>query len=156
MYNASVLSSRARYATRALLDLSLREPNKAVLIQDIAERQEIPLKFLQQMLATLKVAGLLVSRMGPGGGYSLARPPEEVTLGEVIRATDGMIAPISCVSKNRYKECGCPNPDTCVLREAFGAVRDAMSDVLDTTTFADLRDRQRVLDSESGAINYVI
>lgn len=151
-----MLSSRARYATRALLDLSLREPGKAVLIQDIAQSQDIPLKFLQQILASLKIAGILVSRKGPGGGYALARPPELITLGEVVRAMDGMIAPISCVSKNRFKECGCPNPDTCVLREAFGEVRDAMSDVMDGTTFANLRDRQRVVDNDPSVINFVI
>lgn len=151
-----MLSSRARYATRALLDLSLRESSKAVLIQDIAHRQRIPLKFLQQILASLKVAGLLVSRKGPGGGYALARPAAEITLGDVIRAMDGMIAPISCVSKNRFKECGCPNPDTCVLREAFGAVRDAMADVLDTTTFADLRARQLASEADVANGDFVI
>lgn len=141
---------------RALLDLSLREDAKATLIQDIAERQNIPLKFLQQILASLKVAGLLQSRKGPGGGYVLAKPPQEITLGAVIRAMDGSISPISCVSVTNYSECGCPNPDTCVLRVSFKEVRDAMAQVLDQTTFADLRDRQRVADGVPSILDYVI
>lgn len=141
---------------RALLDLSLREDAKATLIQDIAERQNIPLKFLQQILASLKVAGLLQSRKGPGGGYVLAKAPEEITLGAVIRAMDGSISPISCVSVTNFSECGCPNPDTCVLRVTFKEVRDAMAQVLDQTTFADLRDRQRKADGIPSILDYVI
>src|SRR5579862_4757536 len=137
-----MLSSRARYATRALLDLSMREGFKATLIQDIAERQNIPVKFLQQILVGLKVAGFLASRKGPGGGYVLAKPPEEILLGDVIRAMDGAIAPISCVSVNNFHECGCPNPETCVLRFKFREVRDAMALILDSTTFAELRELQ--------------
>ena len=141
---------------RALLDLSLREDAKATLIQDIADRQNIPLKFLQQILSSLKVAGFLQSRKGPGGGYVLAKPPEEITLGAVIRAMDGSLAPISCVSVTNFQDCGCPNPSTCVLRVTFKEVRDAMARVLDETTFAELRDRQRAADGVPSILDYVI
>ena len=137
-----MLSSRARYATRALLDLSLRYEQGQTQIQDISERQNIPFKYLQQILMSLKVAGFVQSRKGPGGGYSLSSPPDQITLGAVLRAMDGPLAPISCVSVTSYSECGCPSPDVCALKNAFKDVREAMVGVLDATTFADLRDRQ--------------
>jgi Rrf2 family protein len=151
-----MLSSRARYATRALLDLSMQNDGKSILIQDIAERQNIPLKFLQQILVSLKVAGFLQSRKGPGGGYALAKAPKEITLGDVIRAMDGFIAPISCVSVTNFHECGCPNPDTCVLKLKFREVRDAMSDVLDQTTFADLSALQVSVNGLPAVLDFVI
>lgn len=137
-----MLSCRARYATRAILDLSLMYREGPIQIQDIAKRQNIPLKFLQQILVALKMTGFVQSRKGPGGGYSLAIEPEEITLGAVIRAMDGPIAPISCVSVTRYEECGCPDPKICPLRTSFKAVRNAISDVLDHTTFAELAAQQ--------------
>lgn len=151
-----MLSSRARYATRAILDLSLRAGERTTLIGDIAARQNVPLKFLQQILVTLKGAGLVRSQKGPGGGYALARRPELITLGDVIRATDGMLAPISCVSVNAPAECGCPHPETCALRAKFREVRDAMSAVLDHTTFAELAEMQRRADGTPLPIDFVI
>lgn len=150
-----MLSSRARYATRAILDLSLRE-GETILIQDIAERQNIPLKFLQQILVSLKAAGFVRSRKGPGGGYALARAPAAITLGAVVRAMDGMLAPISCVSVNAHAECGCPRPETCTLRAKFKDVRDAMSAILDRTTFAELAESQRVADGTPTPLDFVI
>lgn len=137
-----MISSRARYATRALLDLSLRYEEGPVQIHDIAERQAIPVKYLEQILLALKLNGFVQSRKGPGGGYFLAKPPRAITLGAVIRALDGPLAPISCVSVSGYHECGCPEPDTCALRTAWKEARDALADILDGTTFDQLRDKQ--------------
>src|SRR5689334_15095774 len=106
-----MLSSRARYATRALLDLTLHYSEGPIQIHDIAERQAIPVKFLEQILLALKRFGFVQSRKGPGGGYALAKPPETITLGAVVRAMDGPLAPISCVSVSGYMECGCPDPN---------------------------------------------
>jgi Rrf2 family protein len=131
-----MLSSRAKYATRALLDLSLHYAQGPIQAQDIAERQAIPIKYLEQILLLLRVGGFIQSRKGPGGGYMLARLPEEITLGSVVRAMDGPLAPISCVSVSGYSECGCPDPDTCGLRLIWKEARDAIADVLDGTTFA--------------------
>lgn len=152
-----MLSSRARYATRALLELSIRYEEGATQIQDIAERQNIPFKYLQQILMSLKVAGFVQSRKGPGGGYLLASPPSEIALGAVLRAMDGPLAPISCVSVMSFSECGCPRPETCALRGAFRDVREAMVEVLDRTTFADLRDRQLKAEAtEAASFDFVI
>ena len=152
-----MLSSRARYATRAVLDLSLLADQGPIQIQDIASRQNIPVKFLQQILVALKMTGFVQSRKGPGGGYSLAVPPQEITLGAVLRAMDGPIAPISCVSVTKFSECGCPNPEVCALRVAFKDVRNVMSEVLDQTTFAELAERQRQNeDGLSNSFDFVI
>jgi Rrf2 family protein len=137
-----MLSSRARYATRALLELTFHYEDGPTQIQDIADRQNIPFKYLQQILMSLKVAGFVTSRKGPGGGYLLASAPEKISLAAVLRAMDGPLAPISCVSVMSFSECGCPHPDTCSLRAAFKDVREAMVEVLEKTSFADLRDRQ--------------
>jgi Rrf2 family protein len=152
-----MLSSRARYATRAILDLSLLFDRGPIQIQDIADRQNIPVKFLQQILVALKMTGFVQSRKGPGGGYSLAMPPKDITLGAVVRAMDGPIAPISCVSVTKFSECGCPNPEVCSLRNAFKEVRNAMSEVLDRTTFAELSEQQLAnIDGLTHAFDYVI
>src|SRR5579871_5526963 len=110
-----MLSSRAKYATRALLDLTLRYEHGPALIHEIAERQKIPVKFLEQILLSLKHAGFVESRKGRGGGYFLAKPPTAITLGAVVRVIDGPLAPISCVSVTNYMACGCPDPTTCGL-----------------------------------------
>src|SRR5207253_1867789 len=152
-----VLSSRGKYATRALLDLTLRYGDGPVQIHDVAERQQIPLKYLEQILLILKRFGFVQSRKGPGGGYFLAKPPESITLGEVVRAMDGPLAPISCVSVSGYMECGCPDPETCGLRIAWKQARDAVAEVLDGTTFADIRRRHLDLAAQrSGLLECVL
>lgn len=138
-----MLSSRAKYATRAILHLALREQEGPVLIQEIADAQNIPLKYLQQILVSLKVAGFVQSRKGPGGGYTLARPSKEIMLGAVLRSMDGPLAPISCVSVTQHSECGCPVPETCALRATFRDVREAMAAVLDNTSFLELKERHK-------------
>ena len=152
-----MLSSKAKYATRALLDLTLHYDHRPVQIHDIAERQSIPLKFLEQILLSLKRAGFVQSRKGPGGGYFLAKAPSEITLGAVVRTLDGPLAPISCVSVSGYMECGCPDPATCGLRAAWKEARDALARVLDNTSFADVREHhERMEANQSSILDYVI
>jgi Rrf2 family protein len=144
-----MLSSRTKYATRALLDLTLHRETGPVLIHDIAERQNIPVKFLEQILLTLKQQGFVDSRKGRGGGYFLAKPPQAITLGAVVRALDGPLAPMSCVSVSGYMECGCRDAVTCGLRTVWQEARNALSDVLDQTTFADIQQRQQALHGQT-------
>jgi Rrf2 family protein len=134
-----VLSNRAKYATRALLELSLCYEKGPVHVTEIAERQEIPLAFLHQIMGTLRMGNFVISRKGPGGGFRLAREPKDIMLGELVRAIDGPIALLSCVSVTRHAECGCPEPETCGLRKAFKEARDAMAEVLDKTSYEDIR-----------------
>jgi Rrf2 family protein len=136
------LTKRGEYGLKALIDLAaLDDPQAATQIKDIARRQQIPVKFLEQILLTLKNAGVLHSRAGVGGGYYLAKPPAEITLGQVVRLLDGPLAPIPCVSQMAYERCVCEDEATCGLRLAMLDVRNAIADILDQTTLADVSTR---------------
>jgi Rrf2 family protein len=135
------LSKRGEYGLRAMIalaDAQKQNPSALVQIKDISAREQIPAKFLEQILLTMKNAGLLNSKMGLGGGYYLARPPREITLGQIVRTLDGPLAPIRCVSQMAYESCGCPDEETCGLRMAMFDVRNAIANVLDKTTLADV------------------
>jgi Rrf2 family protein len=133
------LSKRGEYGLRAMIDLaSWERQSHVVQIKDIAEREGIPAKFLEQILLTLKNAGFLQSKMGVGGGYYLAKPASEITLGQIIRILDGPLAPIRCVSQMAYEPCGCPDEQTCGLRLVMLDVRNAIADILDNTCLSDV------------------
>ncbi len=140
------LSKRGEYGLRAMIILAgTPQPGASlpvVQIKEISEREKIPTKYLEQILLTLKNAGLLHSKMGIGGGYYLAKPPAEITLGQVFRVLDGPLAPIKCVSQMSYESCGCPDEQTCGLRLVMGDVRNAISDILDHTSLSDVTKRQ--------------
>ncbi len=143
------LSKRGEYGLRAMI--ALAEPAKKdaapqmMQIKEIAQREQISPKFLEQILLTLKNAGLLHSKMGVGGGYYLARSASEITLGQIFRVLDGPVAPIKCVSQMAYEPCGCPDETTCGLRLAMGDVRNAIADLLDHTSLSDVTKRQNAL-----------
>ena len=135
------LSKRGEYGLRAMIalaDMQKQKPDTLVQIKDLSARENISSKFLEQILLTLKNAGMLHSKMGVGGGYYLARPPREITLGQIFRTLDGPIAPIRCVSHMAYEACECPDEETCGLRMAMFDVRNAIVNVLDKTTLADV------------------
>ena len=136
------LSKRGEYGLRAMIDLATWENGDSLIqIKEIAEREHIPAKFLEQILLSLKNAGLLHSKMGVGGGYYLARPAAEISLGHIVRVLDGPLAPINCVSQMAYEPCGCPDEETCGLRLVMLDVRNAISDILDNTSLADVGER---------------
>lgn len=136
------LSKRGEYGIKALIDLASRDPALgAATVREIAAHQKIPVKFLEQILLALKNAGVLKSRPGAGGGYALARPADQITLGQVVRLLDGPLAPIPCVSKTAYQPCVCPDENTCGLRLTMLDVRNAIADILDNTTLADVTQR---------------
>lgn len=143
------LSKRGEYGLRAMIVLAEPAGNGSspamLQIKEISQREQIPIKFLEQILLTLKNAGLLHSKMGVGGGYYLARPAGEITLGQVFRILDGPVAPIKCVSQMAYEPCGCPDEETCGLRLAMSDVRIAIAGILDNTTLADITKRQAAL-----------
>ena len=133
------LSKRGEYGLRAMINLAEAQKNSStgtVQIKEISAREQIPAKFLEQILLALKNAGLVHSKMGVGGGYYLARAPKEITLGQIVRTLDGPLAPIKCVSQMAYESCGCPDEETCGLRMVMGDVRNAIADILDHTTLA--------------------
>lgn len=132
------LSKRSEYGLRALFDLVASDHAQPVPVRTLAERNNIPHKFLEQIFLVLRNAGIVHSQAGPNGGYTLGRPAETITLGEVIRILDGTIAPVSCVSQIAYEPCTCPEERTCALRLAMQQVRDAIVAVVDHTTLADV------------------
>ena len=138
------LSKRGEYGLRAMIILAHafnESPDAMVQIKDISAQEKIPGKYLEQILLALKNAGILQSRMGIGGGYYLARQPIDINLGQIIRILDGPLAPIRCVSQMAYEPCGCPDERTCGLRMVMGDVRNAIADILDNTTLADVTER---------------
>ncbi len=132
-----MLSQKAKYALRALLALAERD-DKPVLIADIAERHNLPKKFLEQILLDLKHHGLVQSRRGRSGGYALLKPASEISFGQVIRIIDGPLAPLPCLSKMAYRRCeDCPGEEVCEIRRVFARTHQLTSEVLDGTTLAD-------------------
>lgn len=148
------LSKRGEYGLRAMIVLAEPANEKNAIsvmqIKEIAQREQISAKFLEQILLALKNAGLLHSKMGVGGGYYLARPPSEITLGQIFRVLDGPVAPIRCVSQMAYESCGCPDEETCGLRLIMGDVRNAITDILDNTSLADVTKRQNAVRKKLG------
>jgi Rrf2 family protein len=133
-----VLTKRAKYALQAALHLARREDEGPVLIAEIAAADRIPKKFLESILLAMKNSGILVSRKGRGGGYALARPAAGVTFGEIVRAMDGPLAPVPCVSVTAYRRCReCRSERACEIRQVMQRARDAISKVLDSTSLAD-------------------
>src|SRR5437870_5985153 len=142
------LSLRGEYALRALLVLGLEYELSVISIQTISKQQNIPKRFLEQILNDLKSAGLVQSRRGPAGGYRLARRAEEISLASVIRHIEGALAPVSCVSETYYEKCSCPDESRCAIRSAMKEVREAVVKVAERVTVADLCERSRHLQVE--------
>ena len=119
-----------------------------IRIRAISEHQNIPKRFLEQILNDLKSAGVVKSRRGVAGGYSLSRRPEEITLAIAVRHIEGALAPVSCVSERFYEKCSCPDESRCAIRSVMKEVREAVVKIMERVTVADLCDRWRKLQQE--------
>ncbi len=135
------LSTRGEYASRAMLELSLHYKGPPLHIRDISAAQDIPPRFLEQILLSLKRNGYLRSKKGPRGGYYLAKPPSEINVAEVIRVMDGPLAPIDCVSVTAHEFC--PRENFCGLKWLWKEVRDSVANILENTSFEDLAKRTK-------------
>ena len=145
------LSTKGRYATRALLDLVLHQAEEPVFIKDIAKRQQISQRYLEHLITPLISGGILRSTRGAKGGISLARSPEKIKLGEVIQLLEGSTAPVECVIKPEV----CERSKSCATRDIWCELKDAIDGVLDSTTFQDLVERQRHLDKSREEMYYI-
>jgi len=151
------LSVRGEYALRALLVLAQHYGEDVVRIQTVSEEQNIPKKFLEQILNELKSLGAVESKRGAGGGYRLARPPSHITLASVVRHMTGALAPVSCVSDRFYERCTCPDEERCAIREVMKETREAVVSIMEKVTLAELCERaQRLGLSASGGSDYEI
>lgn len=132
-----MLTRKTKYGLKAMLALAREHGRGPVLIADLSEQERIPKKFLEGILVQLKHRGLVRSRKGPGGGYQLGRPPERISVGDVIRLLDGPLALVSCVSQTAYAPCEeCVTERDCAVRRVFQEVRDETARILDGTTLA--------------------
>ena len=144
---------------RALLVLGrdYQEDDSVVRIQEISDQQNIPKRFLEQILNDLKSARVVESKRGVAGGYRLSRPPEKITLAEVIRHVEGALAPVSCVSERFYEKCSCPDEARCAIRSVMKEARDAVVKVVERVTVAEMCERARKLAEEPlSAVDFVI
>ncbi len=144
------LSNRGRYATRALLDLALHQDEAPVLLKDIAQREKISLSYLEHLITPLIAGGIVRSIRGARGGVSLAKSPEKVKLSEVIQLLEGSTAPVECVNNPEV----CDRSSSCVTRDVWCELKDAINGVLESTTLKDLVERHR--EGKSGAVMYYI
>ncbi len=142
---------------RALLVLGLHAGKDVLRIQEISAEQNIPKRFLEQILNDLKSAGFVQSRRGVAGGYRLARRPEEITLAAVVRHVEGALAPISCVSERFYQKCSCPDEARCAIRAEMKEIREAVVKIAERVTLAELCDRARKLKRDPAKVlDYMI
>jgi Rrf2 family protein len=133
-----MLSQKAKYAIKALLVLARAEEDELVQVNEIAEQQNIPKKFLDLIFFELRRHGLIVSTRGREGGYSLGKPAADISIASIVRAVDGPLAPLPCASVKFYRRCSdCDDEKTCEVRRLMREVRDAASAILDNTSLAE-------------------
>ena len=151
------LSLRGEYALRALIVLGLHYGSDVVRIQTISDQQNIPKRFLEQILNDLKSAGIVESRRGVAGGYRLSKSPDKISLALVIRHIEGPLAPVRCVSEKFYSKCSCPDEERCGIRSIMKEVREAIVNILDKVTVAEMCQRVRDLQGvHLNPLDYVI
>jgi len=135
-----MLTNKGKYGLKAMVHLAGLDPHALAQVTDIADANSIPKKFLDYILAELRHAGLVYSKKGRGGGYALARPAHEIRVGAIVRALDGPLAPISCASVTAFRRCDdCSDLKTCAVRLIMVEARNAIANVLDNRTLAELR-----------------
>ena len=145
------MSTRGRYGTRALLDLALHYGEGPVLVKDVAKREGISQHYLERLFVQLMAAGLVNSTRGAKGGFTLAKPPAQIRVSEVIRVLEGSPALVQCVDDPE----ACARSRTCVTRDVWADIKIAMTGVLEATTLQDLVERQRKKE-QAGALMYHI
>ncbi len=151
-----MISRKTKYGLKALIYLVRHYNRGSVSISDLAKTEQIPQKFLEAILLELKNKGLLHSKKGKGGGYILGKPPDQITVGQIVRALEGPLAPVSCVSQTAYRRCDdCRDEETCCIRPLLKEVRDAIANVMDKMSLADVV-RKYGSRSENSHITYSI
>ena len=139
-----MLTNKGKYGLKAMVHLARLRESEIAQVAQIAEANQIPKKFLDQIFADLRRAGLVYSKKGKAGGYALAKSPSDISIGQIIRAIDGPIAPFLCASASAYRPCGDCDEGVCAVRQLMIKARNALSNVLDTRTLADMRARPDV------------
>ncbi len=141
------ISTKGRYALRMMLDLAVHRNEGCVALKDIAARQGISKKYLEQIVPLLNKAELLITSRGYQGGYSLSKPPEQYTVGEILRVTEGSLSPVACL---QYKENNCPRKGECATLPVWEGLYKAITDYLDGITLRD------IMENSAGGGDYCI
>jgi Rrf2 family protein len=141
------LSTKGRYGVRAMFDLAMHSQEGAVTLKSVAQREHISEKYLEHLFSSMKKAGLVHSVRGAQGGYRLGRPPEEITLGDIIRVLEGPISPTECVIEGAGGE-DCERASECVMRLVWCKVKEQINGILDAVTLADICEEQRKMRGE--------
>ena len=139
-----MLTNKGKYGLKAMLHLARLSEDEIAQVAKIAKANNIPKKFLDQILADLRRVGLVHSKKGKAGGYALSKPANEIRVGQIIRAIDGPIAPFLCASMTAYRPCDDCDEQVCAVRRLMIDARNALASVLDTQTLADILSRSAV------------
>ncbi len=144
------LSTKSRYGTRAMMDIAFHSNKGSCMLKDIAQRQDVSPKYLDHILSSLRKAGLIKNTRGKDGGYSLIRSASEITMKDIINAVEGSLAPVECVDNSTL----CTKTNMCSTRDVWVKMKEAMEDVLEATTLANLMESSNK--KKSTGINYTI
>ncbi len=144
------LSTKGRYGLRALIDLALYSEEEAVSIASISARQNLSESYLEQLIAKLRKAGLVISVRGAGGGYKLAKPAEEISAGDILRALEGSLDPVECPGLK--EESGCDESEFCVTKYVWQKINDSINQAVDEIKLSRLVEESRNVRDAAGAV----
>jgi Rrf2 family protein len=148
-----MISKKTKYALKALGYLAEHSTGEPILIAELAEKENIPKKFLEAILVALRKGGVLTSRIGKGGGYLLAIPPGEITVSRVVRILEGEFAPLPCLSETHVTRCEeCDDQESCGIRLVMWDVKNAVTSVMDAVSVADMVERSKAVRMRSRKI----
>ena len=146
------LTTKGRYGLRAVIDLARYAKNEPVSLSDVAERQGISISYLEQLMAKLKKAGIVQSTRGAQGGYSLAKHPEEISVGEILRALEGSLSPVDCSAVDGEGETECSASNFCVTKYVWKRINDSINDTVNNIFLSELLAESEIVKSDASKV----
>ena len=146
------LTTKGRYGLRAVIDLAMYAKNEPVSLSDVAERQNISISYLEQLIAKLKKAGIVQSTRGAQGGYSLAKNPKEVSVGEILRALEGSLSPVDCSAVDGEGETECSASNFCVTKYVWKRINDSINDTVNNIFLSELLEESETVKSDESRV----
>jgi len=143
------LTTKGRYGLRAVIDLAMYAKNEPVSLSDVAERQNISISYLEQLVAKLKKAGIVQSTRGAQGGYALAKAPEEISVGEILRALEGSLSPVDCSAVDGEGETECSASNFCVTKYVWKRINDSINDTVNNMFLSELLEESNNVKSDA-------
>ncbi len=143
------LTTKGRYGLRAVIDLAMYAKTEPVSLSDVAERQNISISYLEQLVAKLKKAGIVQSTRGAQGGYALAKAPEEISVGEILRALEGSLSPVDCSAVDGEGETECSASNFCVTKYVWKRINDSINDTVNNMFLSELLEESEKVKSDA-------